>query len=410
MKSFISLICLLFCFQFAFSQVDSLITITGIISSEDDSYIEYATVGLQENNLATVTDNLGFFKLIVNSNMMEDSLIIKHLGHITKSVTLASMISQKNSKIVLEKAEYGLSEVKVKGMKSSTIVKIAKEKIENNHPKEPYSYSGFFRQLHQENGRYVRLIEADVSVLDKGFYKELKDEKYQLNELRRSYVYEQNGEAHGDHLSDLIHKNPIKHPINTIFTKNGMKYYEFKLAGTLLYDDRNYYEVNFETKDKAHSQMLEEGTLWIDTEDYGILYYKIETINDRGSGSDGNSGKFDWEFIGEAYELKNIRDGDILYPAFISHTYTHNLKHNTFQSMDFELIETFEFHIQNYKSANESDIQDYKQSIDLYNLSYEYDSDYWSSYLPVLNHPLDKRIIKDLEQTYPLDYQFEWPE
>jgi len=143
---------------------------------------------------------------------------------------------------------------------------------------------------------------------------------------------------------------------------------------------------------------------------WSMMYYKIETINDRGSGSDGNSGTFDWEFIGEAYELRFLRDNDVLYPSLINHTYTHNLRHNTFQSMDFEVIETFEFYVRDYTPLAEGSDQEFKQSIDLYNSSYEYDAEYWSNYLPLLNNPVDKSVIRDLEQTYPLEYQYEWPQ
>lgn len=408
MRLIFPLFLLFFSAQVCHGQLDSLISVTGTLLDEDDNFIEFATVSLKENNLVTLSDNLGFFHLIVNIDMINDSLIIRHLGHQNKSIALLELISQKNSKILLMNHEYGLGEVKVKGLKALTLIKKARESIESNYCPDPYVYTGFYRQFHEENGQYVRLIEADVAVLDKGFYKEFRDERFKLNKLRRSHVSEKNGEAHGDHLSDLVHKNPIKHPLNTIFSKNGVKYYEFTINDIFSYDERTYYNVSFETKDKAHSQMLERGTLWVDTDDFSLLFYKIETLNDRGSGSDGGSGRFNWEFIGEAYELKFERGQDYLFPSEMKHTYTHNLRHNTFQSMDFEVIESFEFYMTDYYIVEEESEDKFKQSIDLYNAKYAYDAEFWESYLPLLNHPMKRKLIKDLEQNYPLDYQFEF--
>jgi len=401
---------LLLLIPISISAQEEPISITGTIVDENDSLIEYATIGLKQNNLATVSDNLGFFKLIINSNMIDDTLVVKHLGYLTKEIALTSEVVQKIGKLVLKATEYGLTEVRIKGLKGSSIIKKVIENMPNNYSESPYSFAAFFRQVHKENGKYVRLLEADVDIYDKGFYKDLRDEKYSLNKLRRSYVYEQNGEAHGDHLSDLIHKNPVKHPNGTIFSKNGMRYYEYTLEKSLNFDNRAYYHVTFETKDKAHSQMLEKGTVWVDKEDFSVLYYKIETINDRGSGSDGGSGNFDWEFIGEAYELKFKRRNNLLYPTLMKHTYTHNLKHKTFNSLDFEVIESFECYVHDYNDSIDlkNEDKDFKLSLDLYDMSYDYESEFWDTYLPLLNHPLNSSITSDLEKEYPLEYQFQF--
>ena len=256
----------------------------------------------------------------------------------------------------------------------------------------------------------MRLIEAVLDIYDKGYHRPFGMERFCLKQLRRSKVYEKNGEQHANHLMDLLDENRVKAPLGSFLGKWGLKHYQWRLDSTFYYNDSRTDCINFSgTSDDG--EFAENGSLWITHDKRAIV--QLTLIRKRVLPAELHftpEKRYKWELMEDRLLLSFKKHANGLhYPDKMLQTYRHQLHEGTRNNIAFEITEFFELFVNDVIFEKVSEYvhqKPFKLSCSLYYGKHHYQPDFWRTYPPVLNYPLSKQVIKDLEWRLPLEQQF----
>ena len=131
-------------------------TITDKLTGEP---LPFATIGLETHFIGTVSNEQGFFKLIVPDSIKADSIYFNYLGYEPLRLPLRGSVF----KISLAKRTYLLQEVIVRDFSPIDYIKWAVQKIDQNYPSEEFITYAYFKE---------HIMENNVSVIgNESFFK-----------------------------------------------------------------------------------------------------------------------------------------------------------------------------------------------------------------------------------------------
>jgi hypothetical protein len=284
----------------------------------------------------------------------------------------------------------------------SSILKMAVAHLPKVLAPFPFSQNMFYRQMHKENGSWVRLIEAYLDILrPKWELQKSKtlQEKLRLLGLRRSNVYEINAYEHGDHLFDLLTDNIINYPLGSPLLAGNMEF--FRISDLSV--DSNEYYLYYQTLSTSNPTWT-KGYIRINKADTAIT----DIVTDRFTPKDGR-GEFWWFRKGQTHiHLSKHADG-YYYTDTLSMYYEHlvmNMKSKNYEYLVEEHFDLYDLHAPIIKVNNPEELNGYSNFIGLYNHHYRLDDfekcDSQYHYQPL--YPKD--LQPDLERTLPLNLQF----
>ena len=141
--------------------------ITGrVFDEQSQEPLAFASVSIAGKPVGTVTNAAGEFDFYIPEEYKNDSLVISHVGYKsfrdkidrlpkgTLSVGLKA-ISVLLREIVIREKDLTGKEIVAKAVKNLTL----------NYSTKPFCLQGFFRQIEEENGKYVLLTEAAVDII-----------------------------------------------------------------------------------------------------------------------------------------------------------------------------------------------------------------------------------------------------
>jgi len=378
------------------------------IVDEKNIHVPYANIVFKMGEKGLASDEHGEFSILYFENDLHDSLWISAIGYEKRQISLTQLLS--NPVIVLPVKNYQLFEIPVSAREAENMVKKAIERIPENYPQSPYLIEMFFRQFHRENGKAARLIEAVLTVYDPGYINPqsmLMKEKFEITELRRSKVFEKNGFAHDDHLVSLFKQNIVHYPRETILNSSAIDYFHFEKDETQHSDTSTC--IKFFHKNPSDPK-TRWGKLYIGNQDFAVLRMEENT----GKNDDFNprlkaASNSEWKFFEGEMTINYKRVSRKYYLDSISFFYRHNIVSKIFGSTDFTVDEYFNLWTEmpdtvsistNYQSKN------FQNSSNLYSKKYTYNSEFWESYLPSIEHPLDPSIVSEFEKNATLEEQF----
>ncbi|MDX9854561.1 MAG: carboxypeptidase-like regulatory domain-containing protein [Tenuifilaceae bacterium] len=90
-------------------------TISGtLINKSSNLPVAYANIGIVGKNIGTVSDADGNFRLDIDSNYNNDSLLVSVIGYMTKAFKVSDLRNANNNTIFLKERIYSLNEVIVR--------------------------------------------------------------------------------------------------------------------------------------------------------------------------------------------------------------------------------------------------------------------------------------------------------
>ena len=178
----------------------------------------FATVRIGGKPVGTVTNAAGEFDFYIPEEYSDDSLVISHVGYKSFRDKI-DRLPKGSLSIGLKAISVLLREIVIreKDLTGKEIVAKAVKNLTLNYSTKPFCLQGFFRQIEEENGKYVLLAEAAVNLYDKNFEAErLKrdlQESVDVREMRRSLRYGSQSKRDniGIPLTDLIENNDVRY-------------------------------------------------------------------------------------------------------------------------------------------------------------------------------------------------------
>ena len=230
--------------------------------------LAFASISIAGKSLGTVTNAVGEFDFNLPEQYSRDTLVISHIGYKSFRKRVADLYHEKLS-IGLQTNSLLLDEVVIHELTGKEIVALAVKNIPLNYSQDSYCLKGFFREIEEENGKYVLLTEAAVDIYDKNFdgtsQRQLQ-ETVVVREMRRSLHHGKRQNKHniGIALTDLFENNDVKYNRGMLSMTN-----TFSVDTITTYNDRPVYGITMVNR-------TDSGMLYIDVETYGILKISME--------------------------------------------------------------------------------------------------------------------------------------
>lgn len=398
---------LLICFVAA-SRGQSSITLSGrIIDNETDEPLIYATIGILGKPIGTVSNSNGEFDFHIPVAYLNDTVSVSMLGYQNFAVPLNQIGDRANFIVRMEKGTILLKEVVISdSLSAGDIVRIAINKIDNNYPMDPYQMEAFYRDLKSVNGRYISLLEAALTIFDRGYSKPKNPhrlrERVGIKEIRKSYGYDDVTFKWFDQtnlLEDLLLHNNVKYrtfPTETIFFES------LERREITQFDNKPVYVVSLNA-----DYLL---NIYVNVDDYSIIRIEFEI----GDGETPvNEYKKSRKWVNRTMSIKRVMDfkniDGKMYLSYLNVTYN-TVWHNLNRGKDMVSTELFQELLINQIIQGEPEFISPSDKMKKYGLQYQdkpYNKEFWESYNVIKDSPLEAKVLKDLESEVPLELQFE---
>jgi len=246
-----------------------LIVISGkVIDSETSDNLVFATIGLQNSNLATVSNSEGDFIIKIPREMGDDVLEVSFLGHKTYAAPIASIKTHKQITIRLEPVSVSLSELNVFPNDPHIIINNVLNNIQDNYSSESELMTAFYRETIKKGRHYTALSEAVVEI-NKPPYLGNKTEQVRLLKGRKginvskmdTVLFKLQGGAHS-----MLSIDIVKYPY-FFLSPEIQDDYNYKFETITLIDDELHLVISFRQKDNIDDPLF-----------FGKLYIHAETM------------------------------------------------------------------------------------------------------------------------------------
>lgn len=255
---------------------DRFLTISGrILDKQTKEPLPLASIYIKNKLIGTSSNTQGAFTFHIPSELEYQLIVISMIGY--ESIEKLPSQFKEDDLIYLQPSTLMLDQVVVtdKQLTAKQVVKKAYQAIRNNYPSKPYILEGFIRDLQNEDGRFVELLECAAK-----FYYESYNDQYidvELEGVRRSYVADKhpwNEEwERKNSLIDLMEDEFIRYNYGPIRGNKGWKY---EIESVLPYNNRYVYKIN--ATDKPNGKAI----LHIDIESFAFV--RIELTNSMKNG------------------------------------------------------------------------------------------------------------------------------
>jgi hypothetical protein len=383
------------------------VTVTGTVTNhEDQAPLAFANISIKGTPIGTVTNASGDFEFHIPSQHSGDTLVISYIGFETLSQKISQLVNVSGKQVfTLKPSAVMLKEVVVSAtdLTGKEIVQKAVKRIRDNYPAKQFCLEGFFREIEEENGKYVLLTEAAIDLYDSGYtstggrFREAID----IREVRRSLRYSQraDGDNIGFALMDLLENNDVRYKRNMLNTKMN----SHTLDSLTVYNNRPVYVISM-------SNWADRGKLYIDAETFAFIkigvdrrsrkankpYYQVYPYQDS-----LRCGRISFTFSVEFQEY----DGKLFVKRMYEHEENDFYHPKNKKSILIKSVETLELIVTNVRTGVSSN--------DARRLSFNarfsigpYNENFWKNYNMVKLSPLSEKLIRDLEKDVSLQEQF----
>lgn len=392
-----------------FGQSSSIIITGRIVDKATQEPLPYATVSIKGKSIGVVSNQMGEFAFGFSDQYANDTLVVSMMGYETFKRIVKQIKNRDNLFVLLDVKTTMLNEVVVTGkeLTPKEIIQRAILSIKLNYPQEPYLLGGFYRDYKKENEKYIALLEAAVSIYDKGYTsqrskrKDYLEEDVYINEIRKSKTVDYKAKVYKNTnlVGGMMSTNDVRYVSHRALDVKRNKYELEKYA---YQDERLVYVI------KTDSPWLNR--IFIDTESFAIL--KVE-MDAQWEGIYKNEWKVNDSIMNRTSYIKKTlkfkKSEGKYFPEYMNYAW----RIEGFKKGSDKILFTSDFYqellvnrvvAQNPVKPTRENLMSTEKIVELQ--TKPYNEAFWQNYNIIRESPLDKRIAKDLEQQEALEDQF----
>ena len=389
-----------------FAQAQNVAVRGYIIDKDTKQPLSLCAVQVKNSQLGALTEDNGFFELPLPVSNLSDSLKISFIGYLPKALSVAGYKQGDTLRIALETAIETKQEAVIVAENAKGVLLKAINNLKQNLFRDSIIQTGLYRQFHKENGTYVRLMEADlsVSINSKDPYMYAFHEQVQTNQQRRSEAYETNGDNHGDHMVDLLKENPFSYNKSTFLNPKNLDFFAPKFE----HEDSAEYIIKTQYKESS-SAKLEQARIWVEKGTYAITRIEVEKFPNPYYVKSKYAFDSRWKLVNEKDVVQLTKYKGKFVVSSLERVYNHHVLNRQTGNVDYVVEESFDLYFYKYDGENVTakikggKFQDFTS---LYTSNYNYNDKFWNGYQMLKEHPLPAQIQTDLAHAKPLDMQF----
>lgn len=250
-----------------------MITLRGVVRfASTENILEFASINLLNSKISNVTNTEGVFSLKIPYDTMNDTIMVSFLGYKSKKIAVEDIYNVNSLTIDLEQSLLRLNPVTIRPQDAASVVKMAVSRRGENYSQDFTSMTGFYREMIKKRNNYVSINEAVLDI-SKAPYKGFRSDRIGIYKARGNYdtrridtlmVKFQGGP------NSALDLDIMKDPFLAVDPFEIENIYDFKLSQPVTSDDRLFYVIEFEEKNKTSEEIYFRGKLYIDAETFAI--------------------------------------------------------------------------------------------------------------------------------------------
>jgi hypothetical protein len=268
----------LFCSASVLAQTNRIFTIKGeVYDAQTNEMLSLASIRLEGTSYATVSNDDGIFSIKYNEKENPTYLIVSYLGYRTARIALGEKDSRKESiSVGLISDSIRLEGVDVNNREDAKAIVVKMiDRYDKQKPFQPKTAVSFFRERINRRNRNLSITEAVIEI-QKNHIKEGLNGAYVIESRKRNdykpldtiALKLQGGPYNLLYLDLLSHRNDI-------LDDESIDKYNFRLDGTVRYDENDVYIIHFQQKEEVF-EPLYQGELYITVDSYTLARSNFE--------------------------------------------------------------------------------------------------------------------------------------
>jgi len=242
-----------------------------IFDNENKTAVPYASIGIAEENIGTITNADGYFELKVPATFSGSFLLVSHLGFMSQRIPI-QLIKEQQVDIYLERRIISIQEVIIRYIDPKIIVEKAMDQRKINNSLEPVYTTSFYREGVQKNNRYISYSEALFKVYKSSYIhgessdqvKLLKSRKIQNSNPNDTVFLKLKGGVQSALQLDIVKTVP------DFLDQLLPNQYIFTYSDLVSNNSNDAYAITF-VQNPGIKEALYSGTLYIARESYALL-------------------------------------------------------------------------------------------------------------------------------------------
>ena len=246
--------------------------ITGTVVEElSGRPLPFATIGIYRIGMGTISNEEGNFSLKVNKNSLNDTLKISYLGFRDRTIPVSQAIDN-HYLIELERSYVSIPEVIIRTREPLDLIERVHRNKKHNYGENPVLATAFYRESVTRKDKIQLYSEAILNIYKSAYTGTIRNDQIKVFKSRKIENIDNN--------DTLILK--LQSGLDACLALDGIKN-EFDFLNPVHYNEYNYrmtdivnigdeaaYVVEFSQKDEIDDIALFRGSLYINTDNYGL--------------------------------------------------------------------------------------------------------------------------------------------
>lgn len=248
----------------------SILILGSVADGSDKKPLEMVNIGVEGEAIGTVTNDDGRFELLLPPGFVGKNLSFSRLGYFKNIVAIPPRDT--TLAIVLDEMVIPLPEVVVRYVKPSIVMQEVVRRRPFNYAAEPTILTAFFREIIQQDDRYVDVSEAVLEIYKPTYLSGLETERVRFVKGRKGgdtqNMKEINFKLQGGPF--LFSQVDIIRQGGFLPDEDGGSLYKYAFNGIDFEQGRMVYVIGFEPIQDT-GELLYQGEIRIDQSSYAVV-------------------------------------------------------------------------------------------------------------------------------------------
>lgn len=245
-----------------------------VYSANTKKPLSYANISILGKALGTISNAEGEFSLIIPDSLSHRTIVVSSLSYNQKRYLVPK--SDTTIDVMLSAKFVQIKEIKIKNINAEEIIDNCLSAIDDNYVNEPQTLKAFFREKIMQDGQYIDVAEAILSI-DKSEYSNSLDEERVKFIKGRKVKSETDVSVARLKLAGgpaVFAKVDIVKHRSFFNTEDNDTRYLYKHIGYTIEHDKLMYKISFKPIE-IEDNLYYQGEFIIDTETYALSSVKF---------------------------------------------------------------------------------------------------------------------------------------
>ncbi|HCC71075.1 MAG TPA: hypothetical protein DEQ09_07995 [Bacteroidales bacterium] len=306
--------------------------LSGIITDAANGQpLPYATIGIKSKGKGTISNYEGEFNLNLTKDFIDDTLIVSYLGFYNRNILVKHAINSYFN-ISLTRMYVPIPEVIIRNREARELIRNAKEKIPENYGRAAAQMTAFYRESVSKRSKLLQYSEAVLELYKSPYSATIYKDQARIYKSRKINNLDQSDTLTFKLRSGLdgcLFLDGVKNTFDFLKAES-FEDYNYRMTDIINIGDEAAFVIEFEQKEALKDIALPEGSIYINTSNYGIHGVEFEINKDyidkldrsfiqqraKGYSVKVRSAKYriNYRYINNRYYLSHVR-GDLEFYA-----------------------------------------------------------------------------------------------